>query len=287
MPSIFKYAIELMESSKSLTSEPISFQKYVKDHCLKVKGTTPHISVQTFKDLGKELKDANCMVFRLGSSAGQISTSFSLAKTLSGWGDYFLFDSEIFESAETIVLDIDWSSDKFLPFKVIPKLTETSYVNLALVSEVIEKGLGFDKGLSSIPATGHTSCTFDVKPHNELNTVWKHSQGQVEIDSVVVAVRNNKKYLLVIEAKCGTYPESLAKHKIVYPVLSLINDVPEDYTVLPVYLRIVESKFSLKYYIAECNPVEKVQPIAINELSICKACIVELPSNRDLLRHYT
>ncbi|MGB0468787.1 MAG: DUF6997 domain-containing protein [Pontibacterium sp.] len=276
MNGIFTNAINKAKSNVDGELVPLLFQKYVKDESVSVKGTAQHISVQTYKDLNSELKTEKYMVFRLGSRKREKGTFFSLAKVVNDWTDYFLFDSEIFKSSVKSDIEIDWESEIYLPFKLIPKLTETSHVNLALASGVLEEALGFDKGAVSVPATGRGSYTFSVKPHSKLNLVWEHTSGQVEIDSVIVASRHGKKHILVIEAKSGRYPDSLAKHKIVYPLLALLPQIPEEYTVTPIYMRIEETKEATTFYIAECCPVNRRASMAVNELRVCATSVVGL-----------
>lgn len=53
----------------------------------------------------------------------------------------------------------------------------------------------------------------------------QHYKGQVEIDALFVGRRNRQETLFVIEAKTSNNFQSLAKHKLVYPVLALSSNV--------------------------------------------------------------
>jgi hypothetical protein len=217
------------------------------------------------------------MVFRLGSMEGQRYTNFALVRIVEGWNDYFIFDSELFEGIDVEKIPTNWNSESIFPFATVPKLTETSHVNLALVSGVFEKALNLDSNSVSIPATGRGSYSFSVRPHNKLSAIWRHESGQVEIDSIFLARRLGKKILFVVEAKSGDYPSSLPKYKLAYPLLSIATTVPEEYDIIPVYLRIQELDTSFRFYLTECSfPDPRIGVSHINELTAKTSRVVEI-----------
>lgn len=275
MVDIFTNAINRVLSSKELFLTPQPFQEYLNEIGIKHKSTVAFISVQTFKDLNKQLKEAGFMVFRLGSPVGQRKTSFTLVDVKSRWADFFFFDDDIFKSKRETELSIDWSADQLLPFRLIPKLTETSHVNLAIELGVLEATLGFDTGMISVPATGRGNYSFSFKPYANWEKSFSHEAGQVEIDSVIVAKRNGKKHILVVEAKSGAFPSSLAKHKLAYPVFSILPSVPGEYEIIPIYMRIEESEDFFTFYVAECFSISRGDELAINKLEIKTSSIIK------------
>jgi len=274
--NIFELAINELKKENIQFREPEMFQRYIKNNNLKAKGTASYISVQSFSDLNPELKENNLMVFRLGSRKGETGTYFSIVKIQNSWDDYFLFDESIFKNCSQITKTIDWSNEHYLSFNVIPKLTETSHVNLSLTAGILEESLYLDSNSISIPATGRGNYSFNVKPHSSLDATWKHNAGQVEIDSVFAGKRNGKKYLIIVEAKSGKYPDSLAKHKLMYPILAISAQVPSDYEIMPVYIRAHETKESITFYISECDAINPKNTPCINELTSNNASIIKI-----------
>lgn len=176
--------------------------------------------------------------FAWGAPRGQRNTDFALAQCVKGWDDYFLIDELIFGGVPVEPFVPPVSMRHLLPFLLLPAFSETSFVNLAIASGVLAHALGIDQGdLPHAPATGQSTFSFDVIPHPDLGVKWAHSQGQVEIDAVVTARRNGSECLFVVEAKSGLANESLAKHKLVYPVMALQTRVPGYLPVVPVYLK--------------------------------------------------
>lgn len=277
MPGIFTEALRDMSDPEGRWRNPESFQGYASKAGIEARSTARHISIQLINELAPELRDNNIMVFRLGSPSGGRHTCFALAKAVSGWNDYFLFDKRLFESVEQEKVSVDWEANDLIPFTVISKLTETSHVNLALVSGVFESALGLTLGGVSIPATGRSSHTFEVRPNDQLPVSWMHESGQVEVDSIFVAKRNEKMVLCVVEAKSGGFPGNLPKHKLVYPILTVAPHLSMEIEIVPIYIRVQEQSGSLVYYVTECSfPDPRVNRTHINELKPIKSRVVSI-----------
>ena len=275
---IFVPALERLWAEVRDWLEPEPFQEYVAKHGLTVRGTAPYISVQSFSHLARELVEERVMVFRLGASTRSRHTDFALARVVKDWNDYFLFDEEIFADLQPEKIVVDWRSPRLFPFLTIPKLTETSHVNLALASGVFEKALGIDPGGISIPATGKGCYDFIVRPHARLDAEWHHRAGQVEIDSVFTTSTSGRKTLFVIEAKSGRALSSLPKYKLVYPLLAVADRIPEDFDIVPVYLRIIETPACFRFHVAACRiPNPRQTRTCINQLTVNQTRIIELP----------
>ena len=275
MAGLFSKAIDQLNSENAEFSNPRVFQEYVSECGFSAKNTAQHISIQTYSQLDPQLRSEDLMVFRLGASSGEKGTRFALVKAKTGWSDYFLFDEEIFASCPEKSIEVDWKDDHLMSFSAIPKLTETSHVNLALVSGVFEEALKIETRIS-IPATGQGTYNFSVKPHNQLEAKWDHISGQVEIDSIFSGIRNGRRCLFILEAKSGRKLDSLAKHKLMYPILAIAPQVSAEYTIVPVYLRIKEDAGSIRFYVAECQAPGNGSEIFINSLQCETACIVTI-----------
>jgi hypothetical protein len=233
---------------------PVSFQGYLQANGLADKNTRQHISVDAVRCLAAELREARTMVFRLGSLAREKNTHFALARYVSDWGDYFLLDDELFAGSSPELFIPPVSMRQLFAFTLLPKFTETSLVNLAIASGLLSHALRLDDAvLPSAPATGQGTYSFTFSPHDELGVQWSHTKGQVEIDAAVIAKRRGAETLFVIEAKAGDGFDSLAKHKLLYPVLAMRTVVPSYVAVVPVYIRALRRPDGLHFHIAECS----------------------------------
>ena len=84
-------------------------------------------------------------------------------------------------------------------------------------------------------------------------------------------MRNGKECLFVMEAKTSNDLESLAKHKLFYPLLSIAPQLPEGMEIVPVYLRAVRNIDSIEFNVAECiNPILNGEFCALTELEVSK-----------------
>jgi hypothetical protein len=254
MSNFFRPALAVMETGHALAFGPRSFQGYLAENGLSAQNTWQHISIDNLRRLAPELRDANTMVFRLGSPEGEKHTHFGLTRCVSGWADYFLLDQEVFAAAKPELFIPPVSMRQLFAFTLLPKFTETSLVNLAIASGLLSHALGLDDAtLPSAPATGQGTYSFTFSPHAELGLTWLHSKGQVEIDAAIIAKRRGEETLFVVEAKAGDDLDSLAKHKLLYPVLALRGGVPEYMPLVPVYIRVLRREDGLHYYLAECE----------------------------------
>lgn len=251
---VFSRAIERMATTGSAFHAPMSFQAYLTEAGLRAADTARHISVQSLADLNPELREAGIMVFRLGVPPGGKHTHFALARALSGWGDYFVLDHDVFAQMSPTLHCSLTDSAPLQAFSLLPKFTETSLVNLAVASGLLAKALSLDSNsLPSVPATGQGTYSFPFTPHSEIPTgEWQHIAGQVEIDAVFVGSRAGQKTVFVVEAKAGP-PASLAKHKLAYPIWALHAALPASVSVVGVYLRSYQIETALHFLVAECQ----------------------------------
>lgn len=268
---IFTPALDWMAENDAVTYGPMSFHGYQEDNGLEVGGTWSYISVDSVSRLRQELRDERTMVFRLGAAEGEQHTSFALSRLPSGeWADFFLLDDALLQAAALTPFLPSSSMRELFAFQLLPKLTETSCVNLALSSGLLHAALELgeaDRGV--IPGTGQSSFTFDVRPYNEFEGVWQHRNGQVEIDALFVAKRSGVETLFLVEAKTGSPNGSLAKHKLVYPLASLRTSVPSYIQIVPVYLKSWSEEDGRHFLITECQH-STTTPFSIAELSVAR-----------------
>ncbi|WP_353892463.1 hypothetical protein PRVXH_001809 [Proteinivorax hydrogeniformans] len=230
---------------------PQSFREYLLSNDLPKVNTAPEISIDSFELLRKELKVNNAMVLRLGASEKGTGTRFVLVKVRDSLKDFFIMDDEVLSDKGQPFTAVSRTKE-LLGYSIMPFLSETSLVNLALTSGIISHALGLDNNaIPAAPTTGKAGFSFKLKAHSKTTEVLSHNKGQVEIDALFVEKRQGKDTLFVIEAKSNSH-KSLAKHKLVYPILAVAQKVPSDIPIVPVYLRIVKHKGSYSFHIVEC-----------------------------------
>ena len=268
MPVDFGPALVELEREGRRTYGPRSFSDYCDEHGLGRVDTATAISVDFIKKLDRSLRDSNTMVFRLGRHDGS-GTSFGLATAPSGnINEFFLIDVECMDMTEPQLFLPDVSARALFPFQLMPKLTETSLVNLAVGSGLLHRALDLDGHIPSTPATGQSTFTFSFRPMPGAD-VWQHQQGQVEIDAMFTAQRNGRETLFLVEAKDGKAMEpngDLAKHKLVYPYAALRNELPDYMDIVPVYLKAWRAGGDRHFLVVECGMPGADIPV-ITELS--------------------
>ncbi len=253
---IFSKLIQELELTKSQFSLPQSYKIYKEKNNIESRiMTAAVISVDFLDKLDPELRENNFMVFRLGSPKGTSSTHFALSKNINGWNDYFLDDELLFKEIKPEVYKLNkLEINKFMAFTLLPKLTETSLVNLCFATGIMNKALSLDsENHQLIPATCQSIFDFDVFPHKLLDTKWRHQKGQVEIDALFYGERNGFKELYLVESKFGDAHSTLAKHKLVYPYLAIKKHIPNDIKIVPIYLKTSRVGNGINFKITECE----------------------------------
>lgn len=163
-------------------------------------------------------------------------------------------------------------------YKALPFLSETSLVNLGLTSGLIGQALRLDNTqINSVPATCQAAFSFHLKLHQNDSQEHLHNKGQVEIDAIFVGERAGEPVLFVIEAKSDPTHKSIAKHKLVYPIMAIAERVPTSVQIIPVYIKILEMKDCWHFHIVECEfpdprtgvrAVDELKPIAHSYLKV-------------------
>ncbi|WP_247729867.1 DUF6997 domain-containing protein [Halovivax limisalsi] len=274
---VFEPALSELRESDGAVFGPTSFRGYVDRHGIEASPRTPrYISVDSLGDLDPALHEAGAMVLRMGSVPDGRGTGFVLVEAADGVEDYFLRDEALFgdRTAESIG---SLESDRLLSFELLPSMSESSLVNLGLASGVLSAALDLDRtGALAPPATGQSTFSFDVRPRGDLPETVRHRSGQVEIDTLFAEHRDGELALFVIEAKTGERA-SLAKHKLVYPLLAIAESVPAEIELVPVYLRCRREDGRVRFSIAECafpDPRDRVG--GVEKLCSRRERVVEL-----------
>ena len=277
---LFDVTLGAMKKGQYEISPPSEFIEYNKLNYKERFATASSISVDSLKKLPKNLIENNTMVLRLGNPFGK-GTYFSLVKAATSIDDFFFNDNKLFASLTPELFLPNVSTRSLFAFQLLPKVTETSIVNLALASGLLGEALRIEtENQLIIPATGQSSFTFAFKPRSDHDTVFEHVNGQVEIDSVFVGKRDGKEHLFIIEAKHGSAFDSLAKHKLLYPLLSLLPKIPKTMPVVPIYLRTIkhDDQSGINFYIAECPAIINDHDViqSLDTLTPCKTHALHL-----------
>jgi len=277
---VFRPVITEMKDTNTNIYGPSSFLDYLKANNLPRVRTPEYLSIDSFDRLPAILRDNDTMILRLGSSLDSNQTNFALIKVKNKLHDFFLFDDEIFNYSDVHTFLPTTSIKKLFGYYILSKkFTETSLVNLALASGILNYALELPEGkIPLAPATGKSTFTFEFYPHSDVDQILLHNKGQVEIDAMFVENRNDRETLFILEAKGGDKHRSLAKHKLVYPILSIAKYAPMDMPIVPIYLKIFKNPNGIHFHIVECkfpNPRDKLR--ALNDLAVRNYTHLNLP----------
>ncbi|MEC2824664.1 hypothetical protein P9Z56_00135 [Bacillus cereus] len=268
MSSVFHYVIDQLDNVDRGVFGPVSFLDYLSGLGFPKLKAPDAISIDSWERLHQSLKNNDCMVLRLGKSTGA-GTQFAVVKVKDRLSEYFLFDEKIFTN-EGVEYFPEVEDNQLLAYQLLPTLTEASIVNLGFTSGLISKALGLDEFKPIFPpATCNSTFTFSFKPHSSMDRNLIHKNGQVEIDAMFVEKRNKVNTLFVIEAKVGNKHKSLAKHKLLYPVLAVAPQIPDSIPIVPVYLKAQYEKDGIHFHIVECEiPDPRKNLVGYNELQV-------------------
>jgi hypothetical protein len=217
------------------------------------------------------------MVLRLGDADGT-GTQFGLARVPGALESFFISDDERSAPAETFIPTA--GLNQLFPFYLIGNMAETNLLSFGFASGLFGEALELDReGPQPFAARGNGRYTFEVRPHSSLEEIVQHRSGQVETDAMFVARRAGRQTLFVLEAKVGRGTRSLAKHKLLYPVLAIANRVPSDMALVPVYVRIWNESDGLTFRVAECEPpLAGCELPALDELRVRTCRVLRVPT---------
>lgn len=261
MTDPFGPALQALTPGAWSCMDPTSFRDYLSRHHIPKRETAQMISVDFLEKLAPSLRDSGAMVLRLGQ--GQ----FALVGTPGRLGDFFLHHRAMFVDAIPEPFPLHINPDIVSAYKAMGTLTEPTLVHLAFATGLIGHALGLDPVPREAPATGASTYEFHFRPHSEMDKVFHHPKGQVEIDAIFVGRRNNERLLFVVEAKYGGGKQTLAKHKLVYPILAVAKYADTALPIIPIYLFIERQKAHYIYHMVECSfPDPRTAVRALDEL---------------------
>jgi hypothetical protein len=196
------------------------------------------------------------MVLRLGSSPSTgPGTHFVVVRISGGSASFFLSDDELFRDVPIKNFLPDTPVQELFAFGLLNALTESSALQLGLLTGVLADALDLDpprRPIVSVSGNGVYSFEFRIDPSYPV--VLRHHRGQVEVDALFVARRDGRDTVFVLEAKMDR-TRSIAKHKLLYPVLGVLNQIPPELPVVPVYVRIHQTATGTIFSVAECSPL--------------------------------
>lgn len=252
MANTFEPLVSQMKEESSVISPVLNFAEYLKQHDLPNVGTAQAISIDSISDLDKLLRDNRIFVFRLGRSSSRGETAFCGVRYPNEEALPIIIDERDFLNTEIEGFIPRVSYATLHPFFLVPKLSETSVVNLGLASGLVPHALGIE-GEISIPATGKSTYTFEFRPLRGADTVLTHRDGQVEIDALFTGRRDGRDALFLLEAKKSKTLSSLSNHKLVYPYLAIKPLLPSYMPLVMVYLRVIVGPKEMIFYVNECD----------------------------------
>jgi len=261
---IFKPAIDGLQKSNENYWGPISFQHYLTVNKLPKKNTAQYISIDSIERLYPTLRENDVMVFRLGASQSEREKGTQFALVKAPLLDFFI---EVPDNNKPRTFIPDVGIRDLYAYRLLPTLSERSLVNLAIDSGLLPDALELDSIPSSSAVTGQSTFTFQLKLHSDISKVFTHNKGQVEFDSVFLGRRNSKEALFVVEAKIKR--GNIAKHKLIYSILSLAERIPSDIEIVPIFINIEINEMSYIYNILECSlPDPRKRTICVDQLAI-------------------
>lgn len=247
---LFEPALKHLRPGSWSVFGPTSFQRYLNQHGFERRDTASLISVDSLDRLAPELREAEAMVLRLGRASDGPGTQFALVATPGRLADFFLVDEAIFSQTEPELFHPSRNLQDLLPYYLLPKLTERSMIHLAFASGLLGYALGLDEPWpTAAPATGSGTYRFQVQPYIGADLLT-HYNGQVEIDAVFAGRRGGRDLIFVLESKMGS-DASLAKHKLVYPLLALNASLDDPSRLVPLYVRTKVVEHRVIYDIVE------------------------------------
>ncbi len=268
--SVFDAAISELKPDKLSHFGPISFSEYRKEQgVVSSKNTASYISGDSLDLLDPALRQAGCMVLRLGRASKTGSTQFAVARVPGeSPKSFFLEDRELFDEQPIRTFVPEAKLKDLFPYNLFSRWNERAATQLGFVTGLFAEALELDdSGLGLVPVGGNSVYTFSYFVDDSYRVSLTHDSGQVEVDGLFVAKRGGKDIVFVMEAKLGRAFSSVAKHKLVYPVLGILPKVPADFEVVPVYVRIQQVGSLLTYNVAECSLPKPLGKASLTSLS--------------------
>lgn len=253
---LFKSALGGM--TQAVVRQPQGWTDYLESAGIQVRpDPAPIISVQDLQHLRPDLRQAQTMLFRLGVTGRQVR--FGMART-DDWPDEFFLPDDATPGPPDVYLSPARLRDLY-GYGLFPAV-ERTLVNLACASGALSELLQLDSpDPLPPPAMGASAYTFQFRPLAAAADVYDHVNGQVDLDCIVVAKRERREHVFMVEAKFERLEKAvasdrrrLAKHKLLYPVLAIRPRVSPGMPIVPVSLRAAVGPGFVDYHVIECEP---------------------------------
>ena len=254
MASLDLFSPLIDEARRLGYSEPREWQAFLHSRGISTSRKSPEfLAPDDLNKLNAQLREANCMIFRLGAAGGGSKTHFSIVSCKS-LEDQFISNQTVLAACTDQLFFPTVPARELFSFGLIPNATENGLVNLALCSGIMDDALGIEQR-ATLPAKGNSMYTFRVCPTSEQpNLALEHVTGQVEIDSVFLGKKSGDDTIFVVEAKRLKGRRGISKAKLVYSTLAVQSLLKFPLKVQTVYLLFDRpAPDTIRFVVAPCQ----------------------------------
>jgi hypothetical protein len=243
----------ISEALRNGFSQPRGWQEYLASLAIKTTRKAPEfLAADDFAKLHATLRQAQCMVFRLGTK-GSGRTNFSVVKCGS-LSEQFIDNALVTRDVVDEIFFPTVPARELFSFGLIPNATENGLVSLALGARVLDHALGISDR-ATMPARGNGLYSFDVRPtKSQPDLKLEHRDGQVEIDSVFLGKVHGVDTIFVVEAKQANGRKGIAKAKLAYSALAVRSVLKFQLKIQLVYLLFDRpSADAIRFVVCPCS----------------------------------
>jgi len=254
MPSLDLFSLLIDEAHCQGYSQPREWQAYLQSRGVSTTRKSPEfLAPDDLTKLNSQLRDANCMIYRLGAAGGGSRTHFSVVSCPS-LEDQFISNQTILAASSDQLFLPTVPARELFSFGLVPNATENGLVNLALCAGILDDALGIEHR-AALPARGNSQYSFRVFPTSEQqNLVLEHVAGQVEIDAVFLGKQYGADTIFVVEAKRLQGRRGIAKAKLGYSTSAVQSLLKFPLKVQTVYLLFDRpAPDAIRFVVAPCN----------------------------------
>jgi len=222
------------------------------------RGNTPrYCSIHHFSDFKSRhpsLVENNSYLILLGTG------NFALVKCESILDEYFFTDHQLFQKLIPTRHYSSSSQKVLFPFSIMADLKEQGLLHLGVATGVLQTALGLDDS-SPLPTPPTLKSSFQFEVSNPHDSIPFEFNGQVEVDQLIFGEVDGVATLFVIEGKLNSVPSSIAKTKLAYTSMAIIQSgkIPTNVKVVPVYVKTEyrPEDNSFHYYLAQFEMSER------------------------------
>lgn len=251
-------------------SVPREWQAYLQTRGISTTRKSPEfLAPDDLTKLNSQLRDANCMIFRLGAAGGGSKTHFSVVSCMS-LDDQFIENKTVLAASSDQLFFPTVPARELFSFGLIPNATENGLVNLALCSGIMDEALCIEQR-AALPARGNSLYSFRVCPSSEQQYLeLEHVTGQVEIDAVFLGKQSGVDTIFVVEAKRLQGRRGIAKAKLGYSTLAVQSLLKLPLRIQTVYLLFDRpAPETIRFIVAPCEWKTKfISDIAVDMMKV-------------------